>query len=100
MAKKIKSGNRTEDILASLAGIAIGDVKGIAPVQDGDGSHFQVYISDDKVFIDVNINVDFDYNVPDTAYEIQTKIKKDIERRTKYTVEKVNVNVVSVIMPL
>jgi uncharacterized alkaline shock family protein YloU len=100
MAKKVKKSNQTEDLLASLAGIAIGEVKGIAPVQDGDGGHFRVYVSDDKVFIDVNINADFNYNVPEIAYEIQTKIKKDIERRTKYTVEKVNVNVVSVIMPL
>jgi uncharacterized alkaline shock family protein YloU len=100
MAKKIKKNNQTEYLLVSLAGIAIGDVGGIAPVQDGGEGHFQIYISDDKVFVDVNINVDFNYSIPDVAYEIQTKIKRDIERRTKYTVEKVNVNVVSVIMPL
>ncbi|MDR2090851.1 MAG: Asp23/Gls24 family envelope stress response protein [Clostridiales bacterium] len=100
MAKKVKKSNQAEDILASFASVAIGGVNGIAPLQDKEGGHFQVYISNDKVFIDVNVNAGFEYNVPDIAYEIQTRIKKEIERRTKYTVEKVNVNVVGVIMPL
>ncbi|MDR3262728.1 MAG: Asp23/Gls24 family envelope stress response protein [Clostridiales bacterium] len=100
MAKKNTSLNHNEDIIASLAGAAISDIAGIAPQAGSHEGHFQIYMSGDKVFVDVNINAAFGYSVPELAYNIQTKIKKDIERRTKYTVEKVNVNIISVIMPI
>ncbi|MDR1906377.1 MAG: Asp23/Gls24 family envelope stress response protein [Clostridiales bacterium] len=100
MLKKKKVLNHNEDILASISGAAISDVQGIAPLQDEDGGHFQIDISGNDVFIDVNINAAFGNNIPELAYNIQTKIKKDIERRTRYVVKKVNVNIISVIMPL
>ncbi|MDR1939446.1 MAG: Asp23/Gls24 family envelope stress response protein [Clostridiales bacterium] len=102
MAKKRGNSNQSHDegIIASIAGTAIGEVDGVSPLNDAGGGHFQVYFSDDKVFIDVNINADYNCNIPELAYNIQTKIKKSVESRTKYKVEKVNVNVISVIMPM
>ncbi|MDR2047165.1 MAG: Asp23/Gls24 family envelope stress response protein [Clostridiales bacterium] len=100
MAKKKRKTGQTEDILAALASAAISEMEGIAPLQNEDGGHFQIYISDDKVFADININALFGYNVPELAYSIQTRVKRELEYRTRYTVEKVNVNIVSAIMPI
>ncbi|MDR3294173.1 MAG: Asp23/Gls24 family envelope stress response protein [Clostridiales bacterium] len=101
MAKKIEQTfHQNEDIIAAIARGTIGGILGVAPLQDSDKGHFHIDISGDRVFIDVNINADYDAKIPDLAYEIQTRIKKDIARRTKYSVEKVNVNIISVIMPI
>ena len=100
MAKKKKVVNHDEDLIASLATASLSDIEGIAPINDADKAHFQVYISENKVFVDVNINAVMGYKVPELAYVIQTRLKKDIERRTRYTVERVNVNIIGVIIPL
>lgn len=54
--------------------------------------------SDNTVDIDIYLNILYGYNIPDTVCKIQIAIKKAIEKETCYTVEEVNVSVVSIIV--
>ena len=53
-----------------------------------------VYIvGTDEVIIDIFVNVDYGYSIPETVCQLQETIKNDVEEATKFRVKKVNVTV-------
>ena len=91
-----------EKILASIAGDSIASVGGVSPpVESKRHRNVQAYIfNDNHATVDININIDYGYSVKDVAYNIQTTVKKNIESRTNYIVDNINVNIIGVIMPI
>lgn len=59
--------------------------------------NIHVYIVEDRVTIDLFINVVFGYSVPEVICALQEKIKKEVELATNFRVESINVNVSNVV---
>ncbi len=59
--------------------------------------NIHVYFKDDKVVIDLYLNMIFGYSVPDVVIDLQAKIVKEVEQMTKFSVESVNINISSII---
>jgi uncharacterized alkaline shock family protein YloU len=97
----------SNDVIAVIAGVAVGEVQGVAgmagsfaggisEVLSGKknlAKGIKVEVNEQKAKIDVNIIVEYGTRIPDVAYEIQTRIKKSVENMTGLKVEEVNVHV-------
>ncbi|MFW5780625.1 MAG: Asp23/Gls24 family envelope stress response protein, partial [Bacillota bacterium] len=59
--------------------------------------NIHVYIDENKVTIDLYINVVYGFSVPDVICVLQEKIKKAVESATKFEIVSINVNVSNVI---
>ena len=57
-----------------------------------------VEVLDDEVKVDVAINIDYGYSIPDVSSKVQEKVKSTIENMTGLTVAVVNVRIASVDM--
>lgn len=94
------------DVISSIASFEIEKIPGV----DRQGSILQdigeaignwtrqtkgitVEINEDKVIIDISINVNYGIRIPDVAFEIQTKVKKAVEQMTGLNVREVNVHI-------
>ncbi len=93
------------DVITSLAYDAASAADGIQVLaKDGKksfrGCGVSVYfLPDDKVTIDLFVNIEFGYRVPETVAVVQEKVKTEVENSTKYQVHSVNVQIVDVIYP-
>lgn len=93
------------DVITSLAYDAASGADGIQVLaKDGKKSYrgcgVSVYfLPDDKVTIDLFVNIEFGYRVPETVASVQEKVKTEVENSTKYQVHSVNVQIVDVIYP-
>ncbi len=93
------------DVITSLAYDAASGVDGIQVLaKDGKksfrGCGVSVYfLPNDKVTIDLFVNIQFGYLVPPTVATVQERVKAEVENSTKYQVHSVNVQVVDVIYP-
>lgn len=97
--------NIAEDVVQVIAGLAVGEVKGVAVVNslaDGIvekfvkknyGKGIRVEMEGQNVTIDVHIVVDYGVKIPDAAWDLQETVKKNIETMTDLTVLKVNIYV-------
>ncbi len=56
-------------------------------------------IFENRVKVDVFVNIAYGYNIPVTCGKVQDKVKTTIENMTGLTVTDVNVRVVAVSMP-
>ncbi len=99
------------DVLATIAGIALTEVEGIAgqaksTVQTGDRrgkkpvfniktitKGIKVEVKDGLVSVSVTVLVEYGYSVPEVCQNIQESIKKNIETMTGMTVASVDVHV-------
>ena len=102
------NGEKYVEILSSIISVIVGQIKGVASINQEPGTVFtkikggthksiQVEISNNYAVITIYINVLFGFNVPTLSSEIQQKIKSEIENTTKFKVKKVNINVVGVV---
>jgi uncharacterized alkaline shock family protein YloU len=108
MAKKTADNTAVySDVVASLTLSALSAVDGIRLSGDPErsekeklrGRYKQIYvaISDlGRVTIDVYVNVNNNVSVPDIVCAAQERIKREVEKSTKYTVTAVNVHVTEV----
>lgn len=99
--------NISDDVVTTIAGIAVADIPGVAEMAGGFAGGIQEVLSGKKNFskgiktdidgndvkIDVNIIVNYGVRIPDVAFDIQTKVKKSVENMTGLNVEEVNVHV-------
>ena len=97
----------SSDVIAVIAGVAVGEVEGVAGMSGGFAGGItevlsgkknlakgiKVDINDKKAKLDINIIVEYGTRIPDVAYEIQNRVKKSVETMTGLTVEEVNVHV-------
>jgi len=95
-----------EEVIASIAGIAMKEVKGVAKLAGGFaegiseafgkknlGKGIKVEINDKEVKIEVNIIIQYGAKVPELAEKIQEKIIADVEPMTGFKVTGVCVKV-------
>ena len=99
--------NISDEVVATIAGIAVSDVPGVFAMAGGFAGGIQEVLSGKKNLskgikaeiegndskIDVNIIVNYGVRIPDVAFDIQTKVKKSVENMTGLNVEEVNVHV-------
>ena len=95
------------DVVATIAGIATGEIEGVAGMSSslagGIAEIFgtkknpsrgvKVEIRENTAVIDLHITVDYGIRIPELAWEIQERVKNDVETMTGLDVEKVNVHV-------
>ncbi|MEG1613304.1 MAG: Asp23/Gls24 family envelope stress response protein [Clostridia bacterium] len=91
------------DIIIAIATKSASQVEGIRLLSSDRkkssrfSSDVQAYLLDGKVKLDIFVNLNYGYNIPNTVCAVQERIKKDIERETCYKVSEINVMVVSII---
>ncbi len=99
--------NIYEEVVTTIAGIAVSDISGVAEMAGGIAGGITEVLSGKKnlskgikadidgnnVKIDVNIIVNYGVRIPDVAFDIQNKVKNSVESMTGLRVEEVNVHV-------
>ena len=99
--------NISDEVVTTIAGIAIADIDGVAEMAGGIAGGLSEVLSGKKnlskgikadieghnVKIDVNIIVNYGVRSPDVAFDIQNKVKNNVENMTGLRVEEVNVHV-------
>lgn len=92
----------SNDVVASIAGVAVSEVSGVYGMAGGITEIFgkkglakgiKVEVGEKDTKIDVNIIVEYGVRIPDVAFEIQNRVKKAVESMTGLNVEEVNVHV-------
>ncbi len=109
--KGIDSGNVkiSEEVIASIAAIAVSEVEGVKSLSAGIGSDIagllgkknltkgvKIKFSESSVEIDVFISVKFGSIICDVAKEIQSKVTSAVESMAGMHVTAVNVNVTGI----
>lgn len=95
-----------EEVVASIAGMAIKDLKGVVKLAGGFteeiseafgkknlGKGIRVDIKENAVRLEVSIVVQYGVKIPEIAKKIQEKIKNDVENMTGYKINKIIVKV-------
>ena len=99
--------NIAEEVITTIAGIAVSDISGVAEMAGGIAGGITEVLSGKKnlskgikaetdgnnVKIDVNIIVNYGVRIPDVAFDIQNKVKQSVETMTGLKVNEVNVHV-------
>ncbi len=92
------------EVIASIVSDAVSEVDGVELVRP-DGKIKKIFFGDgvdvsflpnDKVTIEITVNVSFGNPVPTKIAEVQDKIKTEVENATKYRVHSTNVMVENV----
>src|SRR5690554_5695900 len=96
----LEVNNRYANLITSIAGGALSQTEGVAKelglvkYKFGFSSlknrNIHVYIDENKVTIDLYINVVYGYNVPNVICVLQEKIKKAVESATKFEILSIN----------
>lgn len=113
---KIKSDQLGEvkiadEVVAIIAGLAATEVDGVSSMAGNITNEIVsrlgmknlskgilVEVLDDEVKVDVAINIDYGYSIPEVSSKVQEKVKSTIENMTGLTVAVVNVRIASVDM--
>ena len=101
-----------DDVVATIAGLAAIDVKGVAGMSGGFVGEIaevlgkkslskgvKVEVKEKIAIIDLYIIVEYGTKIPDVAWEIQESVKKSIETMTGIGVNEVNIHVQGVHFP-
>ena len=99
----------SEEVVATIAGMAVSEVKGVASTNSGIISEvfgkksfskgIKVQINEKAVTIDVFIVVEYGSRIPDIAWEVQNRVKSAVEDMTGLKVLEVNIQVQGVNLP-
>lgn len=90
------------DVVASIAGVAVSEVQGVSGMAGGITELFgkkslskgiKVEVGEKETKIDVNIIVEYGVRIPDVAFEIQNRVKKAVETMTGLNVSSVNIHI-------
>jgi uncharacterized alkaline shock family protein YloU len=106
---KIGEVQIADEVVAVIAGLAAKEVKGVAAtsgtVSDELAGKFgkknlskgiKVLVSPDSVSVDMALTLNYGYGIPDTAKQVQEKVKLAIENMTGLLVKEVNVRIAGV----
>ncbi|HIS58307.1 MAG TPA: Asp23/Gls24 family envelope stress response protein [Candidatus Limadaptatus stercoravium] len=109
MPKEMNAKNLSvfSDVIMSLASDAAAEVEGVEVLRSRDSSKRAIrgggvsvyFLPNDKVAVDVFVNVNYPCRVPEAAAAVQQRVKEEIEGATRFRVHNVNVQVVSVLFP-
>lgn len=102
----------SDDAIAAIAGIAATEIEGVHSMAGGITSELigklgvknqskgvQVEVQDERVFVEVSINLKYNYNIPDVSAKVQERVKSSIENMTGLLVPVVRVRIAGVIIP-
>ena len=100
-----------DEVVSTVAGLAAADVEGVASMSGGwstdlveklgkknFGKGIKVEAIDEQTKIDIYIVVEFGYQIPDVAENVQKEVKVAVETMTGLSVTAVNVHIVGVSM--
>ncbi|HIU20949.1 MAG TPA: Asp23/Gls24 family envelope stress response protein [Candidatus Limadaptatus stercorigallinarum] len=109
MPKEMNAKNLSvfSDVIMSLASDAAAEVEGVEVLRSRDSSKRAIrgggvsvyFLPNDKVAVDVFVNVNYPCRVPEAVAAVQLRVKEEIENATRFRVHSVNVQVVSVLFP-
>lgn len=103
----------SEDVLASIAGIAVSEVDGVALPGSGFGAEIADILGkknlgrgisitigeENEITVDCAILVEIGFSVVDVSKSVQEAVASNIENATGFQVSAVNVTVAGVILP-
>ncbi len=109
MPKEMRTNNLAvfSDVIMSLASDAAAEVDGVVVLRSGDASKRAIrgggvsvyFLPNEKVAVDVFVEVNYPCRIPEAVAAVQQKVKEDIESATRFRVHSVNVQVVGVNFP-
>lgn len=98
-----------DEVVATVAGLAAGDVEGVAAMSGGWGTDLveklgkknfgkgiKVEVGDYDTKIDIFLTVEYGYPIPTVAETVQKEVKMAVESMTGLKVSAVNVNIMGV----
>jgi len=101
----------SEEVVAIIAGLAATEIEGVSSMAGNITNEIvsklglknlskgiMVEVLDDEIKVDVAINIDYGYAIPEISEKVQEKVKSAIENMTGLDVAIVNVRVASVDM--
>lgn len=104
--------NIAEDVVATIAGMATSEVKGVSSMNGGIAGGLsemfgkksfskgvKVQVTSKDTIIDLYIVVEYGTRIPDIAWEIQNRVKTAVENMTGLKVQEVNIHVQGVNLP-
>lgn len=102
-----------DDVVAIIAGLAATEVKGVASMAGNIPNELiaklgmkklskgvKVEVIQEKVNVDLGVNLEYGYSVKETTEKVQKKVKDAIENMTGLLVENVNIRVAGIDMQL
>lgn len=108
VAENDESIKISNDVVASIAGVAVSEVPGVYGMAGGITEIFgkkgltkgiKVEVGEQETKIDVNIIVEYGARIPDVAFEIQNRVKKAVETMTGLKVANVNIHIQGINIP-
>ena len=106
------SVNIADEVVAVIASMAASEVSGVASMVSGVAGNFADLIGmkntskgvkiakeGDTVSLDLAIVVEYGAKIPDVSWNVQSKVKSDVEAMTGLSVSAVNVSVDSITAP-
>lgn len=88
-----------DDVIATIAGLAISDQKGIErAAKKNKNKGIAIRTEEGRVVCEVELSIVHGTRIPELASEVQEKIKTAVETMTGLEVKQVNVNIVSMNM--
>lgn len=98
-----------DEVVAVIARLAASEVKGVAAVSGNPTSDLtgklgmknlskgiKVLVNPDYVSVDMALTLDYGYGIPETAKQVQEKVKLAIENMTGLQVSEVNIRIAGV----
>ena len=101
---EINGINISEEVVATIASIAASEVNGVANMNGGfvgglsemfgkKTKGVKVQVGDKETIIDINLTVEYGARIPDIAWEVQNKVKTQVESMTGLKGVIVNIHV-------
>ncbi len=101
----------SEEVVAIIAGLAATEVEGVSSMAGNITNEIvsklgmknlskgiYVEVLDEEIKVDVAINIDYGYAIPDISVKVQERVKSAVENMTGLTVAVVNIRIASVDM--
>ncbi len=98
-----------DEVVAIIAGLAATEVKGVAAMAGNITNELvgklgmknlskgvKIDVLDDVVSVDMDLVLQYGYNIPDTCKKVQDRVKTAIENMTGLQVSDVNISIASV----
>ena len=107
---EINGINISEEVVATIASIAASEVSGVASMSGGfvgglsemlgkKTKGVKVQVGEKDTVIDINLTIEYGARIPDIAWEVQNKVKTQVESMTGLNVVAVNIHVQGVSLP-
>ena len=102
----------SDEAIAIIAGIAATEVEGVDSMAGGITSELigklgvknlskgvKIEVAEEKVYVELSLNIGYNYNIPSVSKNVQEKVKAAIESMTGLGVEYVKIKIAGVNVP-